>query len=71
MVSFTYALVLQALTSTEVQSRLRKQGQRFHKHLTERSALHELITAVQAGNAHAKLRLYALTKVQLLKALAF
>lgn len=56
-------LVLQALTSTEVKARLSKQGQRYHRHLTERAALHGLITAVQAGDAQAKLRLYALTKV--------
>ncbi|KAL3151223.1 hypothetical protein ABBQ38_013064 [Trebouxia sp. C0009 RCD-2024] len=52
-----------ALTSTEVKSRLSKHGQRFQRHLKERAALHTLITAVQAGDATAKLQLYALTKV--------
>ena len=66
MVSLTYGLALQALTSTEVKSRLSKQGQRFHRHLAERAALRELITDVQAGHADAKLRLYGLTKVLVL-----
>ena len=72
-VVFTVLLVLvfaqvpdvnaQALTSTEVRARLSKHGQRFQRHLTGRAALHTLITAVQAGDATAKLQLYALTKV--------
>lgn len=57
-------LLLQALTSTDCKSRLSKQGKRFQQQLTERAALHELITAVQAGDAAAKLLLYGVTKVR-------
>ena len=62
---------MQALTSTECKSRLFRQGKRFQQHLTERAALHHLITAVQADDIEAKLLLYGLTKVCLPKELAF
>lgn len=56
-------VMLQALTSSELRSRLSKQGKRFQQQLTERGALHQLMTAVQSGDSDAKLQLFGITKV--------
>ncbi|KAL0045080.1 hypothetical protein WJX82_007731 [Trebouxia sp. C0006] len=52
-----------ALTSSELRSRLSKQGKRFQQQLTERGALHQLMTAVHAGDSDAKLQLFGVTKI--------
>ncbi|KAL0028186.1 hypothetical protein WJX79_000439 [Trebouxia sp. C0005] len=52
-----------ALTSSELRSRLSKQGKRFQQQLTERGALHQLMTAVQSGDSDAKLQLFGITKI--------
>ncbi len=59
-------VMVQALTSSELRSRLSKQGKRFQQQLTERGALHQLITAVQSGDSDAKLQLFGITKVHVL-----
>jgi len=58
-------VMLQALTSSELRSRLSKQGKRFQQQLTERGALHHLMTAVQSGDSDAKLQLFGITKVRI------
>ena len=60
---YNHALMLQALTSSELRSRLSKQGKRFQQQLTERGALNQLMTAVQSGDSDAKLQLFGITKV--------
>ena len=59
-------VMLQALTSSELRSRLSKQGKRFQQQLTERGALHQLMTAVQSGDSDAKLQLFGITKVHVM-----
>ncbi len=59
-------VMMQALTSLELRSRLSKQGKRFQQQLTERGALHQLMTAIQSGDSDAKLQLFGITKVHII-----
>jgi len=59
-------VLMQALTSSELRSRLSKQGKRFQQQLTERGALHQLMTAIQSGDSDAKLQLFGITKVHII-----
>ena len=56
-------LLVQALTSVDVSARISRQGKKFLQQLTEQAALHELMTAVAAGDASAMITLYNITKV--------
>ena len=54
---------MQALTSVDVSARISRQGKKFLQQLKEQAALNELMTAVAAGDASAKIALYNITKV--------
>ena len=54
---------MQALTSVDVSARISRQGKKFLQQLQEQAALNELMAAVAAGDASAKIALYNITKV--------
>lgn len=59
----TRAVCLQALTSVDVSARISRQGKKFLQQLTERAALNELMTAVEAKDPSALIMLYNVTRV--------